>query len=88
MVISRNPSRQACNSIANQMHRDKMIRLKPESVFCELDTCRRVASFLLYRYVGLRKPVVLAYCETHANEVARELGIEFVDTRERCVPTA
>lgn len=43
---------------------------------CSLATCGKVASFLLYRYLGSQKPALLAYCEIHAEQVAEGLGVE------------
>ena len=58
--------------------RDKLVRLAPNRVLCGMDKCGRVASFLLYRFLGSSKPAVLAFCDSHAQEIAQELRVQVV----------
>jgi hypothetical protein len=67
------------NAVSSRGQQDRLIRIKPNQIFCTIDGCGKPASFVLHRFLGLAKPVRLAYCDEHAEQVARDLRIEMPD---------
>jgi hypothetical protein len=64
------------SAVSSAEHQDRMIHIKPNQILCTIIRCSKPANFVLHRFLGSAKPVRLAYCNEHAQQVATDLDIK------------
>jgi len=55
--------------------KDRLVQISPDQVWCEIPGCGKAAAFILHRYAEGPRPVTLAYCQDHVEQVALDLQL-------------